>query len=223
MNLTGYGENTVVDTTQSQLPASNPAYWQLRWQEGRTGWDLGGIHKLFPELLAAAQRHGLAAGSAIIEPGCGRAHTSAALARMGYQTTAFDVSADAVAEAKKLYAEVSGLQIAVADVFQLPEKWTGSFDALYDRAVMNALPAEVRVDFVRACAAVLKPGGLLLTLPFTVLNIDEQDGPPFAINESGLQELLSGRFECIHHDERQTQEDSKIAAEMIAVWRKKKG
>lgn len=214
----------MTETNAPQLHPSTPAYWQNRWQEGRTGWDLGGIHLLFPDLLAVALRHGLLAGSAIIEPGCGRAHTSAALAKLGYQATAFDVSADAVVAAKILYSDVAGLNVVVADTFHLPEKWQGSFDALYDRAVLNALPTEVRSTYVNACASLLKPGGLLLSLPFTKLTIEEKDGPPFAISEIGLQELLSGQFEKVHHDERTVQEkDSKIMVELIAVWRKKMG
>lgn len=204
-------------------PASTPAYWQSRWQEGRTGWDLGGIHRLFPDLLAVAESHGLVAGSSVIEPGCGRAHTSAALAGLGYFATAFDVSPVAVSEAKKLYSGVAGLNITLADAFQLPVTWQRSFDALYDRAVLNALPVERRKDYVRACASVLKPGGLLLSLPFTRLYIGESAGPPFAIPEVELMELLSVDFEKAHHDERPcTEKDSKIAVEMIAVWRRKK-
>jgi SAM-dependent methyltransferase len=205
-----------------ELLPSNPEYWRQRWRDGRTGWDQGGIHPLFPELLAAAKQSGLAAGARILEPGCGRAHTSAALAQSGFRMTAFDVSELAITAARALYQNVPHLELTVADLFAPAAAWSGAFDAVYDRAVLCALPRAVRARYVATVSGVLKPGGLFLSLPFVRLHITDQDGPPFAVPEQEFSDLLAPEFEKIFHRSVEHQEpDSKIATEMIAVWRKK--
>jgi len=96
------------------------------------------------------------------------------------------------------------------------------FDAVYDRAVLCALPREARPAYVKTCAALLKRGGLMLSIPFTKLHIGESEGPPFAITENALIELFQDQFEKIyHHESPVNAEDSKIASELVAVWKKK--
>lgn len=205
-----------------ELRPSDPAYWQNRWKEGRTGWDQGGIHPLFPDLFAAAKEAGLRDGAKIVEPGCGRAHTAAMLARSGFDVTAFDVSEDAIAAAQSLYADIPRLRLLVANLFDPLPEWNDSFDAVYDRAVLCALPQEVRSKYVATCVRILKPGGLFMSLPFARLHIGDSEGPPFAIPENQFSELLTPGFVKISHRLVEHREaDSKIAAEMIAVWRKK--
>lgn len=203
--------------------AAKPSYWQSRWREGRTGWDLGGVHPFFSELINHASSAGLKASGYVIEPGCGRAHTGAALAKLGYNVTAFDVSQEAVDAAKKLYAHLANLELVVADLFALPDSWTNMFDAVYDRAVLCALPRSIRPVYVEACAKMLKPGGLFLSIPFTKLHITESEGPPFAVCEEDLEEMFASKFEkVVHIDKPHDEKDSKIACEMLVIRRRKK-
>ncbi len=202
--------------------AAKPSYWQSRWREGRTGWDLGGVHPLFSELIDHASAAGLEEGGFILEPGCGRAHTGAALAGLGYKVTAFDVSQEAVDAAKKLYAHLANLELVVADLFALSNSWTNKFDAVYDRAVLCALPRSIRPAYVETCAKMIKPGGLFLSIPFTKLNIAESEGPPFAVCENDLEEMFTSRFEKVVHIEKpHLEKDSKIACEMLVIRRRK--
>ncbi len=202
--------------------AANPTYWQNRWLEGRTGWDLGGVHPLFSELMQEANAAGLKPNARVIEPGCGRAHTGAALAKMNYKVTAFDVSKDAIDAANVLYANETKLELVVADLFALPSNWSNSFDAVYDRAVLCALPQASRPSYVHACAKILKTGGLFLSIPFTKLHISVSEGPPFAVDEANLETLFEAAFEKVSHIEKpHGVKDSKIACEMLIVWRKK--
>src|SRR5262249_45494348 len=94
-------------------------FWAERWQSGQTGWDFGVAHPGLAILIAEATSSGLLpanpAQCRILEPGCGRAHGAAALARIGYRVTAFDVVPEAIAAARALYADVPGLELVVAD------------------------------------------------------------------------------------------------------------
>jgi len=213
------GANKLGNTSND---AANPSYWQKRWREGRTGWDLGGVHPLFSELMQQANLSGLKSKSRIIEPGCGRAHTGAVLARMGHKVTAFDVSEEAVSAARTLYAGEENLDLVVADLFALPSNWSDSFDAVYDRAVLCALPQASRANYIDACARILKTQGLFLSIPFTKLHITESEGPPFAVSEESLFKLFESSFKKVVHIEKTCNEkDSKIASEMMIIWQKR--
>lgn len=197
-------------------------HWRTRWIEGRTGWDLGGPHPHLERLLQEAHDWGLLREPArILEPGAGRAHNGAALARRGNHVTAFDLVPEAMDAARQLYAGVSGLNLVVADVFALPEAWFGVFDAVFDRAMLCALPPTLRGAYVRAMFDVLVPGGVFLSLPFTVVDYpDGGSGPPFAVPMPELEQLLSPGFALVHAEEKPVL-DGKIRREMISVWRRR--
>ena len=73
--------------------------------------------------------------------------------------------------------------------------------ALYDRAALIALPAEMRARYVTHLSQVLPSGcqGLLVTLDY---DQDKMDGPPFAVSDAEVQRLLAANWqlqelECI--------------------------
>lgn len=219
MTSTAKPVRSTIESSQGPAAAS---YWQARWRDGRTGWDQGRVHPLFDELIAAGEVAGLARGARILEPGCGRAHAGAALAKAGYDVTAVDVSPLAVAGAKELYGNVRNLRVMEMDMFRPATDLIGTFDAIYDRAVLCALPKHARPGYVQSCVALLKPGGLFMSLPFSKLHISENDGPPFAVSAEHFIELFEKDFEKVSMKEvPHTEPDSKIAVEMIAVWRKR--
>ena len=75
--------------------------WRQRWIEGRTGWDLAGPHPHLQHLLQEAREWGLLREPArFLEPGAGRAHNGATLARRGNIVTAFYFVPEAMAAAR---------------------------------------------------------------------------------------------------------------------------
>jgi SAM-dependent methyltransferase len=197
--------------------------WRVRWVEGRTGWDLGGPHPALEKLLTEARDWRLLPDRArILEPGAGRAHNGAALARQGYQVISFDLVPEAIEEARRLYDGVAGLELAVADAFALPPAWVGAFDAVFDRAMLCALPPARRRDYLRSMFEALVPGGAFLSLPFTEVEYPPGgSGPPFALPMPELERLMSPGFALVHAEERPLPDDIKIRREMICVWRRR--
>jgi len=203
--------------------AASPLFWADRWRTGKTGWDLGGPHPGLAALVEEAQSHGsLPAGSRILEPGCGRAHGGAALARQGFRVTAFDVTREAIAAARTLYEGVPGLELVVQDALLPVPEWRAGFQGIYDRAMLCALPGALRQSYVRACFDHLEPGGLLLTIPFTEVKISAAEGPPFAVPMAALAELLLPGFSLIHAQEIVVPGDeTKVAKETLCLWRRR--
>ena len=66
--------------------------------------------------------------------------------------------------------------------------------ALYDRAALIALPAEMRARYVTHLSQVLPSGcqGLLVTLDY---DQDKMDGPPFAVSDAEVQHLLAANWQ----------------------------
>lgn len=171
------------------------AHWQELWRNGTTPWDQGAAHPLLTELLRLARQSGhLQDGALIWEPGCGRAHAAAYLAQQGFHVVAEDIAPEAIQTAKNLYQHPR-LTLRTGDVFHVAEADQGRFDAIYDRAMLCALPPERHADFLRGCAARLKPRGLWLGIPFAAVDRPIDQGPPFALPTPALLKTLEPFFE----------------------------
>ena len=164
------------------------AEWLDRWERGQTGWhEAGGnsaLRKFWP---------GLAAGSRVLVPLCGKSADLLWLAGQGCDVTGVELSEIAVrsffAEARIEYEVETGgglskfrslqhqLTIVCGDYFQYTDD---RHDALYDRAALVALPAELRPVYVEHTKTLLKAGAtqLLITLEY---DQSGANGPPFSV------------------------------------------
>lgn len=200
------------------------AFCQDRWKNGQTGWDFGNPHPHLERLMTAALESGwLEPKARILEPGCGRAHNGAELAQRGFQVVAYDSVSLAIAEAQALYGALPGLTLVCRDALVLHSDWQQAFDAVFDRAMLCALPPARRQIYVQTCFAHLKPDGLFLSLPFSeVIPTDGKQGPPYALSLRELVDLLSPGFAIVHAEERTDGgTDARIKREVVCVWRRR--
>jgi len=88
---------------------------------------------------------------------------------------------------------------------------TESFDLVYERAFLCALPRALWGDWGRRVAEVVRPGGELAGFFY----IDENErGPPFGILREGLRDLLGEAFEL-------TEDQAVPAAQSLPVFKGK--
>lgn len=164
---------------------------------------------------------GLQAGALIHEPGCGRAHNAFALVQRGFRVVASDFVPEAVAEAKRLYQHPD-LTLRVEDAMAVVAGEEERYDLVFDRAMLCALEPSHRVAYIDACARRLKPGGLFLSLAFAALDPAYEGGPPFAVNERDLVDLLTPRFTIASWTRHENEGvPSVVKAEFVLVARKK--
>jgi 2-polyprenyl-6-hydroxyphenyl methylase/3-demethylubiquinone-9 3-methyltransferase len=97
------------------------------------------------------------AGLKLLDIGCGGGLIAEPMARLGFQVTAIDASAENIGTAR-VHAERIGLDIAYQAA--TPEEMTGSFDAVLALEVVEHVP-DVG-EFLDAAAALVKPGGALV-------------------------------------------------------------
>ena len=147
-------------------PAANASQAELdkfgalasRW------WDPQGpqrpLHELNPARLGYVRDRLPLAGARVLDVGCGAGLLSEALAREGAQVTALDLAPELI-DVAQLHLLESGLQVdyRLQSVEDLAAEAPASFDAITCMEMLEHVPDPAAV--IRACAALLKPGGQL--------------------------------------------------------------
>lgn len=133
----------------------------------------------------------LCAGGRVLDAACGEGYGSALLAAQAAQVDGVDLSAEAVAHARRRYAGLNGLAFHEADVTRLPFEDDAfdrvvSFETLEHLEAQDAMLAEFR--------RVLKPGGLLLiSSPDKAVYTDKEGND----NEFHVRELYRDELEAL--------------------------
>lgn len=195
--------------------------WRKSWQEGRTGWDLMGPHRLMPTVLERLRvEAGVQEKAKVFVPGCGRAHDAAFFAKEAFITKASDLSYDAIEAAKSLYKDQVGLTLAVEDVMTVSEN--EQFDIVFDRAMLCAMRPHQRKPYLDQVHSMLKPGAVFVGILFESVSIDENDGPPFALTQEMQRAMFLENYELVCWEHYRNQEPPKaILTEDLVIWRKK--
>ncbi len=164
-------------------------FWQNCWENKRTPWDLGGSHPLLPRLWELMEQYSphkkfLRA----LVPGAGKGHDGHWLSQVIPYVVVSDLIPEAVSTAKKLYGQNPGLDFLVHNaLLPYPENLEAS-DVIYDRAMLCALPAKLRKEYVQACYNQLTNKGVFMGIVFAA--VTNEEGPPFAVSSSELLALF---------------------------------
>jgi len=167
--------------------------WHDRWNEGRIGFHRPEVH---PLLLSTESRF-THDGKRVFVPLAGKSLDLLHLAKEGLDVVAVELVGMAVealfAEAEiahevsqhgpfKVY-RAKGITVYVGDFFDLEPEVTGTFDRIWDRASLVALPKDVRKRYTAHLRRFAAPGARLL---LSCLEYDQSvmEGPPFSVSRS---------------------------------------
>lgn len=116
-------------------------YTQAQGNEQAIHWaDL----EVNPSLVAWLGRRNIeGTGKLALVVGCGLGDDAEELARRGFEVVAFDIAPTAIAWCRQRFPQ-SSVEYVVADVFDPPSNWQGSFDFVLEAYTLQVLPAEVR-------------------------------------------------------------------------------
>jgi methyl halide transferase len=171
---------------------NDPAFWQNLYDHGGDRWELG---RPSPSLDAHLARRPLPPGVVAV-PGCGRGHDARLLARHEHRVLGFDFVTDTVRIARELaQGDRAEVTFEERDVFGLAAVYPAFFDGVWEYTCFCAIDPRRRPEYVDVLATILKPGGWLLACFFPMG--DKPGGPPFAVNETEVRELLAPRFELL--------------------------
>ncbi len=121
---------------------------------------------LDPDLAQALDHLGLSEGR-VLDLGTGPGTQAIALSRRGFDVTAADLSASAVAGAEAR-AAAQGVAIRFQQDDILKSKLIGPFDLIFDRGCFHVIDPARRPDYVRAVHGFLRPGGCFFLKCFSV-------------------------------------------------------
>jgi len=168
---------------------SDPTGWfEQLWAsaddgEVTTQWDHDDPHPALAS-WAGLPEPGAAAGRAVVV-GCGLGADAEFLARLGYETTAFDISPTAVAAARERHPGTP-VTYAVGDLLDLPPEWVAAFDLVVEIYTVQAVNRSVRDQLTAGVRALVAPGGTLLAVQ-AVAQPGDDDGPPWPLTRAEIE------------------------------------
>ena len=86
-------------------------------------------------------------------------------------------------------------RFALADLFDLPAGWDGTFDYVLEHTCLSAIAPARRPAYAAVVARLLRPAGQYIALFFTH---SWPGGPPFGITVDEIETLFTPRFAIEH-------------------------
>ena len=188
----------------------NAKFWHSRWQEKRIGFNQSTVN---PLLMRYFKQLNVPAGSHIFVPLCGKSIDMAWLAAQGYDIVGVELVETAVKaffteqnisptvhqhvdnSAIKYYqGQLLGQTITlwVADIFALTTEDIGSVKAVYDKAALIALPADMRVQYsAQMYQLSANAPQFIITLAY---DQSKKAGPPFSISSEQIQQYYGDNY-----------------------------
>lgn len=183
----------------------DPQFWHERWQQNQIGFHQPAVNDHLQRFYPALK---LAPGAGVFVPLAGKSLDMAWLRSQGHPVIGVELSPIAV---QAFFAEnglsaqpgrdgafdvceAEGVRLLCGDFFDLTPAQLAGVSAVYDRAALIALPAEMRARYVDHLVCVLPPDTsiLLVTLEYPA---DDMQGPPFSVGEAEVHALYAPRFE----------------------------
>lgn len=166
----------------------NANYWEQRYLQHNTPWDLGG-----PSPALTAYLENIDRSASILVPGAGHAYEAEWLINQDFTNIhVLDYSAQAVKEAKERFPNSDLVHWHVEDFFD----HNGAYDVIVEQTFFCALDPILRMDYALKMKSLLKPGGILMGLLFD-FPLTEQ-GPPFGGSKSEYLAYFEGNFQIEH-------------------------
>ncbi|MGB6306227.1 MAG: thiopurine S-methyltransferase, partial [Steroidobacteraceae bacterium] len=179
-----------------------PDFWHARWQAGQIGFHQSTVDRHlgrhWPDL-------GLAKGSRVFAPLCGKSLDLVWLRERGHSVAGVELSAVALESfcmeqgvpARRLILdhfdvyEAPQIQLYRGDFFKLTPALLGTFSANYDRASLISWTPDRRSAYVAQMAALSKPGTITLLVVMEYPQA-QMPGPPFSLSAEDIDLLYSG-------------------------------
>lgn len=158
------------------------AYWDKRYREQATGWDIG--YPSTPLKNYIDQLHDKSLR--ILIPGAGNSYEAVYLAEQGFtDITIIDISSVVTTKLKHKINALSypAIRIITGDFFELEEE----FDLIFEQTFFCAIDPSLRENYVKKIQSLLSGNGKLVGLLF---NREFETNPPFGGNKEDYRQLF---------------------------------
>lgn len=179
-----------------------PDFWRQRWSEGRIGFHRAEVLPSLPRYWPALA---LPAGSSVFVPLCGKSRDMAWLAAQGHQVIGIELVGAALhaffadegltpdsvtigsGDGSLIRHRAGPYTLYEGDLFDLDASMLGNVAAIYDRAALIALPADLRRRYAAHLDRIAAQAEqLLVCLEYAN---GEHQGPPFSVDAGEVAAL----------------------------------
>lgn len=161
------------------------SYWEDRWQNNQTGWDIGHVSTPIKEYFDQVEDKSLR----ILIPGCGNAWEGEYLYSIGFKNVfLLDIAPSAIDHIKKRVTTFPHEQILLDDFFNLDDR----FDIIVEQTFFCALDPDLRQLYAENIHRLLKDDGKLIGLLFSTDFGNEH--PPFGGCKAEYEGYFSALF-----------------------------
>lgn len=132
----------------------NQSYWESRYQEQHTGWDVGSVSTPMKEFIDSLTDKNLK----ILIPGAGNGHEFDYLISKGFlNVTIVDIAAPPLINLKNRHAAELHEQFFQQDFFDIQKK----YELVLEQTFFCALDPHLRQAYAKKMYEILEPNGIL--------------------------------------------------------------
>lgn len=185
-------------------------FWNKRYIDGSTGWDLGEISPPIRAYIDQLENKDLK----ILIPGAGNGHEVSYLHKSGFTNVhVLDFAPLAIKGFLERHSDFPASKAHVADFFQFNE----SFDLIIEQTLFCAINPSLRDKYAEKSASLLRKGGKLVGVLF---NREFDGGPPFGGNKSEYQDTFAPFYGKISMEECYNSVAPRQASELFILLEK---
>lgn len=189
------------------------AYWEQRYIENTSRWDLGTISRPIKEYIDQLENKNIR----ILIPGGGNAHEAEYLWHRGFQKVyVADIAPSPLASIKKRVPDFPSDQLLLIDFFDIDQK----FDLIIEQTFFCALNPSLRSNYVKQMKYLLPATGKLVGLLFNAALYE--DHPPFGGDIEEYKGLFDSEFKIHTLASAYNSEPSRMERELFINFHPKK-
>jgi len=176
-------------------------YWHQKWQSSDIGFNQQQPNKLLQRYFPALQ---LKPGDRVLVPLCGKSVDMIWLAGQGLKLVGVELSplaCEAFFKENRMPFQIKktddfiiysnpDIILLAGDFFKLTQQIIGHIDAIYDRAALIALPADLRQSYTSHLAQFFTEKTRMLLITSTY-DQSQMPGPPFSVDEQEVKTLFN--------------------------------
>ena len=188
------------------------AFWERRYQNNTTGWDIGYVSTPIKEYIDQLTDKQLD----ILVPGAGNGHEVAYLYKNGFRRSkVVEIASTPLSNLKSTCPEIPEAHLFQQDFFN----HTGNYDLILEQTFFCALSPELRSNYVQKMYELLKPQAKLVGLLFD-FPLDE-NGPPFGGSTEEYFNLFSKYFKIVVLERCYNSIGPRSGKELFVIFEKK--
>jgi hypothetical protein len=168
----------------------NDQFWEQRYQENNTGWDIGYASTPIVDYLKTLKNKELK----ILIPGCGNGYEAEWAHHNGFLNVhVLDYAASAIANFKTRYPHFNPTHLHQQDFFEHQH----TYDIIIEQTFFCAIDPSLRKKYALKMHELLNDNGLLVGVLF---DTEFVGGPPFGGNKEEYTSYFSSLFEFIRFE-----------------------